>query len=390
MPPTLVQLTAQVDALAPAWRERALETERARAPLPETMRELFGHRLMRMFQPARYGGFALEWDAPFVLGRAIARACPSTAWMVAVVGPHAAWVGRHSPEVQDEVWAEGHDQLICGAMVRKGGTIRRVADGFEVAGAFGFASGIDHAKWGFVMGGVEGETEQVSCVIPRRDWDIADTWHVAGMRGTGTKDIVVRTAFVPAHRAARAADLLAADPPGSSVNREPIFRLEYGPYIGSSLLGPLVGAAEGALAAYIEATRARTGAMFGDKVADSPTVQLRLSESAAEIHGAAVIAEDQVRLLLARAREGGAMPEADRVKFARDRAYVARLCTAAVDRLVRHMGALGLYDDNPVQRFHRDLQAMAQQIGVNWDRNMLPFARWALGGAPQGHSNWRR
>ena len=37
-------------------------------------------------------------------------------------------------------------------------------------------------------------------LIPRSDYEIADTWFASGMRGTGSKDIVVNDVFVPAHR----------------------------------------------------------------------------------------------------------------------------------------------------------------------------------------------
>ncbi|MBM3504793.1 MAG: acyl-CoA dehydrogenase [Alphaproteobacteria bacterium] len=387
---TLDDLLGVVAQHAGAWRDRALATERARQPLPETTAELFATGLMRMFVPARFGGAALDWDAPVALGRAIGRVCPSTAWMVGVVGAHAAWVGRYPGAAQEEVWGDGADQLLCGAMVAKGGRIRRDGEGYRVSGAFGFASGIDHAKWGFVMGSVEGSTEQVSCLMPRTDWDIADTWFVSGMSGTGTKDIVVHDAYVPPHRAVRSADLLKADPPGATINREPIYRAEYGPYVGSSLLGPILGAAEGAMDAYLAITRERKGMMFGDRVAESANVQSRLAESTGDVRAAALMTEDQMRTLVACSRGDARLSEGERLMFARDRAYVARRCSEAVERLVKHMGASGLYDDNPVQRFHRDLQAMAQQIGVNWDRNMLPFARWLIGGASQDHSNWRR
>ena len=43
------------------------------------------------------------------------------------------------------------------------------------------------------------------------------------------------------------------------------------------------------------------------------------------------------------------------------------------------MGAIGLFDSNPVQRQFRDLRAMATQLGVAYDVNMPHYGRWALG-----------
>ena len=63
----------------------------------------------------------------------------------------------------------------------------------------------------------------------------------------------------------------------------------------------------------------------------------------------------------------------------RNRGLIAKLCVRATQRLVQMMGAIGLSDENPVQRHYRDVQAMATQIGVAYDVNMPPWGRWALG-----------
>lgn len=387
---TLADLVARARALAPQLAANAAATEAARMVPAANMQALFDNGLMRACQPARFGGYALDVDAPVAIGRALARACPSTAWMVSIVGPHAAWTGRFPRQAQDEVWDGYPDQLIAGAQVARGGTIRRSGDGFRVDGAFGFASGIDHARWGFVIGAVEGEKGAVSCLIPRADWTIDDTWFVAGMKGSGSKDMHVHDAFVPAHRAVPMRSLLGEKPPGAADNPEALFRRDYPSFIGATLLGPILGAAEGALDAYVAATRTRAGVMFGDKPAESPTVLLRFAESAAEVRAAGVLADNQIRALADWSRGEGPLDDERRVTFARDRAYIARLCLGAVERLAKQMGATGLADSNPVQRFHRDLFAMAQQIGVNWDRNLLPYARWAFGDAEAARSNWRQ
>jgi len=44
-------------------------------------------------------------------------------------------------------------------------------------------------------------------LVPRRDYTIADDWFTLGMRGSGSKSIVVDEAFVPAHRTVIAREL---------------------------------------------------------------------------------------------------------------------------------------------------------------------------------------
>jgi len=155
--------------------------------------------------------------------------------------------------------------------------------------------------------------------------------------------------------------------------------VEYAPYVATTLMGPVLGAAQGALTAYTDSTKSRIGAMFGDRPADSMSVQLRLAESAAEFRAAELLVEAQMTYLREHVATRVAVSEEKQIEFGRDRAYATRLCVSSVHRLVQQMGASGLYDSNPVQRFFRDLSAMAAQFGIGWDRNMAPAGRQMLG-----------
>jgi 3-hydroxy-9,10-secoandrosta-1,3,5(10)-triene-9,17-dione monooxygenase len=146
-----------------------------------------------------------------------------------------------------------------------------------------------------------------------------------------------------------------------------------------SLLGPLFGAAEGAYNDYCAITAERMGTMTGEAAAENAPVQLRVSESAAELHAAEVIMTGQIAYLRDAGKNGKTIPAKKRMEINRDRAFVANLCVRSTERLVGMMGAMGIFEGNPVQRHHRDIMAMATQIGVNWDRNMLSYGRLALG-----------
>ncbi len=70
-----------------------------------------------------------------------------------------------------------------------------------------FASGTHHAKWVAAGCGVyDGDTlrttphggpEVVHVFMPKTALSIPDTWHVGGMRGTGSTDYSAHGVFVP-------------------------------------------------------------------------------------------------------------------------------------------------------------------------------------------------
>lgn len=349
------------------------------------MRELFARGLLRYFQPKRFGGWEMDWGAQFHIGRTLAHGCASTAWVATVVGAHTCYAGRHRPEAQEDIWRDGPDVLIATGSVQKTGRVEKVSGGYRLNGAWGFASGVDYAHWGQVAVRMEGEPDVLQMLVPRKDFIIDDVWHVAGMKGTGTKDINVQNAFVPEHRALKGALFHGLKPPGFAVNTHYIYGMEFRPASGSSLLGPILGTAEAALDAYIEATKVRTAAIMGNRPAQNPAVQMRLSESAAEINAARLIIESQFALLNARGKALEPFTNEERTSITRDRAFAMKLCYGAVQRLVNQMGALGVFDGNPVQRCFRDLHVMSTQFGVSWDVNMPPWGALALGVGGGGH-----
>lgn len=385
--PTLDEILRRAEGLLPALRERAHEAETLRRLPDATVKDLYATGMMRLLQPKRYGGYEMDWAAHAEAARVIARACSSTAWVVAVVGAHAAILARMPKQCQDEVWGPNQDQIIATASARKDGTARQVDGGYIVTGTWRFASGVDHADWCMVPAPVEAGERGLHdapgflrVLMPKADYEIQDTWFVSGVKASGSKDVHCNEVFVPEHRVMDSRATFAPNPPGAAVNPEHyLYRLEFGPYFGSSLLGPMLGAAEGAYADYRDITAVREGALFGGKVAGMVQVQQRLAESAAEIKAARLVYESNNRLLHERGAAGKGLNHDEMLEMNRDRAFVAKLLIGAVTRLVRQMGAMGLYDDNPVQRHYRDLSAMGTQIAVNWDRNVTPFGKSELG-----------
>ncbi len=381
--PVLDRVRSLIDPL----KAQAGTAEKDRRISPNIMQSLYREGLLRHFQPRRHGGDNLPWGIQFDIGRLLAQACPSTAWIATVVAANNCYACRFPQAAQDEVYGSGHDVLVANASVQQGVRIAAEKGGLRVSGRWRFASGIDHAQWVIVSGtpedaGNSGSDGPLFFLLPDRDYTIEDTWFVSGMRGTGSKDIVVEGAWVPAHRTLPMATFWGPAPPGGRTGDPFIWRLPLAGYFGTSLLGPLVGMAEGGLQAYMEATGTPVGVMTGECVAQHPAVQLRLAESLAEVSTARRVLRAQIHELR-EAGEKGIGPSPDRIRaMTRDRAFLTRMCQNALERVASTMGAMGIFDGNPVQRYVRDLNAAATQIAVNYDRGMIPFGQWALGLSP--------
>jgi len=382
-PPTPEQLVGRARELAPVLRERAQATEALRRLPDETMRALYDAGFLRILQPKRYGGYGMGWGPNTRVARELAKVCPSTAWIIAVVGMHSTVVARLPKRCQDAVWGTSEDMLISTGSAQTTGTIRKTAEGYRVAGTWRFASGVDHAPWVMVAGRVETEDgsahPNARVLFPKGEIEVVDTWYVEGMCGTGSKDINVPDVLVPEWRVENAMRNFGANPPGAAVNDDYLCQVPFQPYFSNALFSVIVGSAEGAYMDYLEITGVRKGAIFGNPIRELAHVQQRLAESSAEIKSAGLLYDWAVRLLHERGIARSGLSASDSVELARDRAFIAKLCVGAVTRLVRQMGAMGLGDDNPVQRHYRDQLVMASQIGANWDHHGTAFGRHAFG-----------
>ena len=183
--PTLEELVARAKELVPYLKAEAAATDERRTLSEATVRKLFNAGLLRYFQPRRYGGWEMDWGAQYYISKEIAHGCPSTAWVVSVVGQHTCHAARFPKEAQEEVWATSQDVIVATSSTqKKGARVRRVKGGFVVSGAYGFSSGIDHSAWGVANGAVEGEgNERCYFLVPRREYEIRKnenirfTWH---------------------------------------------------------------------------------------------------------------------------------------------------------------------------------------------------------------------
>lgn len=383
--PSLDEICARTEALVDGFRARAAESEANRVLPRETVGELYDAELLQLFAPKRYGGLSLDWPAIVHASRIAARACASTGWLISVVGGHIGIVSRMPKEIQDGIFSDSVRKIITTASAQTTGTIVKEDGGYRLNGVWRFGSGIDHADWVMVTGRCDNhpnppDPNVFRVTVPRDAVEVDDTWHVAGMRGTGSKDIRFENVLVPDEWVVTSPQCFGMNPPGAEINPEAyLFDVPFMPYFTNWMIGPVLGCAEGAFNEYVAATKKKVGAMSKMTVADQPMVQERLAESAAELDCARMLFDKITDTLHTAGLERRALTPEENVVINRDRAFLARTCTNAIYRLVRVMGATGIFDTNPVQRHWRDLSVMASQVGVNWDINMTAYGRYALG-----------
>lgn len=357
------QFLAGIDALLPEIRARAAEAETLGRVPDDSIRDLTDAHVFRALQPRQWGGLELD-PASFFEGMVrIATACASTGWVSSVLGIHAAHLALFSDEAQREVWGENPDARVSSSYAPTGAA-RREAGGFHIAGRWSFSSGVDHSEWALLGGLVPTEEEDGGTVfhtflVPRRDFVIDQTsWNVTGLAGTGSKDVVIASAFIPRHRSHNVLDEYHCTNPGFAVNDRPLFRLPRHLLFCDAIAVAAIGAAAGALEAFIENNRSRTPAFGGPQLAINPALHRRLAEALTAVGAARARVSQTWRELFATTEAGGEIPYARRTQCKYEAAHAIAACVRAVYEVFEMNGGRSMHADAAFQRYFRDLLAM--------------------------------
>ena len=391
--PALAELKSRLAALLPEIAARAGATENARRVPPENMAALRDIGYFDIVKPARFGGFEHDFDVLVELNIELAKACASTAWVAGLLAAHQWLIASFPERAQADVWNADSNALACGSYAPAAKAIKSDG-GYHLSGRWSFASGCDNAQWALCAALLPSEAEEGKLVpafllVPASDYSIDDTWHVVGLAGTGSKTLVLEDVVVPAHRVLGFAETTSGATPGAGLYAQnPAFRIPMLCNIPSCLASTAVGAAAGALDDYLARTARRVtrGAVAGhnNKMAEFPTIQLRVAEAAASTDAARELLLRDLRARAHTVRAGNLVTIEDRITSRRGQAFAVSLALRAVEALNASTGGAGLDLANPVQRAWRDANAVGRHISMNWDAVGTMYGQMALGLTPQG------
>ncbi|RAY13355.1 hydroxylase [Actinomadura craniellae] len=315
---------------------------------------------IRMLQPKTHGGLELHPREFAETVMKVASLDGSTGWVAGIVGVHPWEMAFADPKVQEEVWGEDHDTWIASPYAPMG-IARPVDGGYVFNGRWQFSSGTDHCDWIF-LGGMLGDADgkmakpptSLHLILPRSDYEIVeDSWDVVGLRGTGSKDIIVRDAFVPSYRTLHYSKVVDGSAPREAGLTNPIYHVPFSCAFPLGITAAVIGIAEGALAHHLAYQKGRVQ-ITGTKSKDDPYVLYAIGEAAAEIAASRAALLENVSRMYDAVAAGREVPFAERAVGRRIQVQAAWRAVRAVDEIVGRSGGNAMRMDNPIQRFWRD------------------------------------
>ena len=358
------ELLERAERLAGEIAARAAEVEEARRIPSDLSRKMAEAGFYRMFVPAAVGGL----EASPIIGarvfETIAHADASAAW-VAFIGATSGTALAQIPAATAREVFSTPETMIAGVFAPNG-KAERVAGGFVAEGRWQWGSGAENAQW--ILGGCtlyeSGEPMATETGAPRRhmllfsasDVELLDTWHVSGLRGTGSTDFRVHGVFVPDERVL---GYLVREAPARPLYRFPQFTL-----LALGIGAVALGIARASLEELTAVAASKKRFASSSTIASRSHSHLEVARAEARLRSARAFYYEALDVAWRAASERAAIP----LDLRRD----LRLATTnAVDESVKVVdamytlaGGVSVYESSRLQRQFRDIHVATQHIMV--------------------------
>ncbi len=375
-------LIAKAKELKPYLIQAMPSANEARQVPKETIEKFIDAGFFKILQPASFGGYEMNPKYFYDIVREVASACPSSGWVLSILGVHNWEVALLPEQTQKEVWGDDENTLIASSYMPVG-KVEHVEGGYKISGHWYFSSGCDHAEWAFLGGFAPpqeegGNPSLMSFLIPKADFKIDDDWFTTGLKASGSKGIIVEDAFVPTHRGHNFADGFMCVGEGQKLNPNSIYKLPFGQVFTRAVSQPAIGAAQGALDAFIEINGERVNSA-GGKVAELPATTNAAAEAEYRISTAALKMQYGYDQQLDYVERGEEIPILLRASCIQDSARGVVECLEATQQLLRNSGGRAVFADNRVNQLTQDITAISQHFMNEADKLCRGYGQQLLG-----------
>lgn len=387
---TVESLLERARGIAQMAAERTQAIEQQRHLPDDLMKALKESGLLRVLQPSHWGGYEMDLGTFVRVATEIAKGDTSTGWVYCILGIHNFWIGYVEPQLQHEIWGKDSNVVMADSFAPMG-KVQQVSGGYRLSGRWSFLSGLWCSDWVAVGAQVApepgGKPEWTMCFVPKADYRVDDQWHVVGMQGTDSNTIVVENVFVPQHRVFwLERSERTGEAPGHKLNPGSLYRLPFVPTLGLSLVPAAVGSARAAVTHFQQwiETRVPVYTASGAPQKEMTSAQMALAEASTTldaVEGLMLRCAEELMTLCEQERR--LLTEQERARYYAWRGYMVRQATRVVDRLFELSGGHALYLRHPLQRIWRDVHAVSQHLGLNFEFAMEGYGR-TLVGLPSG------
>ncbi len=345
--------------------EHADEIENARRLPQHISKKLASAELYKLGVPRHVGGLEVPPGITSQIFETLARGDASCAWVTFI----SATSGTALASVPDEVAAEifSKPETLLTGVFAPTGKAEKVEGGFQVNGKWQWGSGSQNADW--VLGGClltengepmldsSGNPRQTMMIMPADSVEFLDTWHVSGLRGTGSLDYQVTNLFVPEGRAIGFLD-------SGSASKNPIYAFPSFTFLALGIGAVCMGVARAAIDELVSLAVKKRRISASKTVAEQQISQMKLAQAEADLRSARLFYYDTLDAAWESAKAGNKVSLEQRrdLRLATTNAVIRS--AAVVDEMYNMGAGSAVYESSRLQRYFRDVHVATSHIMV--------------------------
>ena len=354
------------ESLRPELSERRREIDELRQ-LPQDLADrLAALGFYRLVVPESLGGLGISPTTFCQLCETLAKANGSTAWCI-FIGATSQYLFGALPQTQLQRMLENPNVITSGVFADSGTALYEERDGqagYLINGHWRWGSGCRNAEWisgGIHEVGAQGEAVAGAPLLTRvffrpEEIEIADNWHVSGMRGSGSSDYVAKNVWVPSER-------MAGNVEDGDHASEPIYQFPKFALLGIPIGAICLGMARACIDEVIGAAKEKTPQGSRRPLSSRPSVHIAVAEADAALSAARAYFYQSIDAGWAAAQTAPGSLE-DRRNMRTANVHAVNTAIEVIDRMYRLMGGTSVYETSCLQQHFRDVHVAAAHMMV--------------------------
>ena len=355
---TLIEAARRI---APVIREHNQEAERERRLSPPVLAALHEAGLLRMCTPRSLGGLEVDPLTRALVMEEVTAQDSAAGWTLANPLDWAYLCARLPDQGAEEIYRNGANIVIAAQFGRP---MQAVAaeGGYRITGRSPFVSNCHDANWIATTAMVtsdgqslpEGEPEVVMAYLPRENCEIIDTWHVMGMRGTGSNDVAATDVFVSR---ARTFPFVPEFSLGSHY-QGPLYRFPLIGVVASNLPPIVLALARRAIDEVSLLAQSKMPVAATTSLRERASAQAKLARAEATLRSGRLLLYDTLSEAWQATVAGETFSLRQKADLQLAMANAVSSAVSAVELMYSVAGTSGIYTRNPLECYFRDVQVL--------------------------------
>lgn len=349
----------RAESLSDLVKANSAEAERIRHLPNQVARAFASNELYRLGAPLELGGSDVDPVTQMLVIEIISRADGSAGWNLMIGIETFALVGP-SLTTCPEVVAD--PSVIMSSSTAAVGEAERCEEGWLINGQWQFASGVHNAH---VFGATvrklgiqnEPETARYYAILPLGEFAIVDTWHVSGLRGSGSHDVRIENKIV------KDSHLVATLGHGNMQSKQLLIPLSV--RLTVNKVAVALGIARAAIDSFVALAHGKTPRFSNRKLKERPFAQRQLAFAEARLRGHRAAIYEHTKHITEVCFKGERLSDEDTAIAHLLASEATTGCVYVVESLLEAAGTSANYLGHPLEKIARDIRVIRQHTTVS-------------------------